>query len=104
MTIDTQDLIDAVQANLTPDLLSPQERARLEPFDHFTTGHCAVAAEALLHLVRRYRPTWQPSQFAQPTARPQPAPSRGSRASTRPRTGVPTGMSLARLSRPNTPG
>jgi hypothetical protein len=55
MNIDTQDLIDAVQANLTPDLLSPQERARLAPGDHFTTGHCAVAAEALLHLVRRYR-------------------------------------------------
>ena len=29
MTIDTQDLIDAVQASLTPDLLSPQERARV---------------------------------------------------------------------------
>lgn len=55
MTIDTQTLIDAVQASLTPDLLSPQERARLAPGDHPTTGHCAVAAEALLHLVRRYR-------------------------------------------------
>lgn len=56
MNIDTQTLIDAVQASLTPDLLSPQERTRLEPFDHFTTGHCAVAAEALLHLIRRYHP------------------------------------------------
>ena len=52
----TQDLIRAVQASLTPDLLSPQERDRLEPGDHATAGHCAIAAEALLYLVRQYRP------------------------------------------------
>ena len=50
------ELIVAVQASLTPDLLSKEERNRLEPGDHFTTGHCAVAAEAMLHLIRRYYP------------------------------------------------
>ena len=50
------ELIVAVQVGLTPDLLSKGERDRLEPGDHFTTGHCAVAAEAMLHLIRRYYP------------------------------------------------
>ena len=44
MTIDTQDLIDAVQASLPPDLLSPQERARytwliLDPTREQYTAH-----------------------------------------------------------------
>ena len=56
MEPNADELIAAVQASLTPDLLSKVERDRLEPGDHFTTGHCAVAAEAMLHLVRRYYP------------------------------------------------
>ena len=56
MVPNADELIVAVQASLTPDLLSKGERDRLEPGDHFTTGHCAVAAEAILHLIRRYYP------------------------------------------------
>lgn len=56
MQPNADELIVAVQASLTPDLLSKGERDRLKPGDHFTTGHCAVAAEAMLHLVRRYYP------------------------------------------------
>lgn len=44
-------LIGRIQAVLTPDLLTPQYRATLRPGDHPVTGHCAVAAEALYHLL-----------------------------------------------------
>ena len=52
-------LREAIQASLTPDLLSPKERASLNPGDHPTTGHCAIAAEAAMHLVRRYCPEYE---------------------------------------------
>lgn len=46
-------LVRQIQQALSLDLLKPQERARLRPSSHPTTGHCYVAAEALWHLYAR---------------------------------------------------
>lgn len=51
------DLMGAVPAVLSRDLLSKKEKERHEPSDHPTTGHCAIASEALMHLLRIFHPT-----------------------------------------------
>lgn len=50
------DLTEAVQAVLSRDLLSKKEKERHEPSAHRTTGHCAIASEAMLHLLRIFYP------------------------------------------------
>lgn len=46
-------LVARIQQELSPDLLRPAERRRLQPGGHPTAGHCAVAAEAFYHLAGR---------------------------------------------------
>jgi hypothetical protein len=50
-----RDVIRAVQAVLSPDLLKADWRARLRPDAHPTAGHCYAAAEAAWHLWGRER-------------------------------------------------
>ncbi|HRI76974.1 MAG TPA: hypothetical protein PLX33_08300 [Alphaproteobacteria bacterium] len=44
------DIKRAIIAALTPELLSAQYRAGLQPGDPVETGHCAVASEAFYHI------------------------------------------------------
>lgn len=44
------DLAAAVRMSLTPDLLAPPYRARVEAGANPMTGHCYVASEAYFHL------------------------------------------------------
>lgn len=44
------DIKRAIIAALTPELLSAQYRAGLQPDDPVETGHCAVASEAFYHI------------------------------------------------------
>src|ERR1700739_1703310 len=55
----TADLIQAVQSVLTPDLLKPDQRRMLTGI-HPTEGHCAIAAEALFHLLGGKAAGWVP--------------------------------------------
>lgn len=51
-------LVAAVQAVLTPDLLRPVYRRRVEAGADPMTGHCYVAAEALYHLLGGAEAGW----------------------------------------------
>ena len=52
-------LVSLIQSVLTPDLLKREQRAKLTGI-HPTEGHCAVAAEALYHLVGGKQNGWVP--------------------------------------------
>jgi len=54
---DARELMAAVQAVLTPDLLS---KGRDYDPSNPTMGHCYVAAEALYHLILEYAPDCKP--------------------------------------------
>ena len=49
-----------IQNALSEDLLKPNQLSKLESGDHFTTGHCYVAAEAAYHYVGGKRAGWKP--------------------------------------------
>jgi len=52
MDVRLHELLDAVRASLTPDLLTPEWRAKAaKPRARPYTGHCYVAAEAVYHLL-----------------------------------------------------
>ena len=52
-------LVRLIQKALTPDLLSPAQRAILRGA-HPTEGHCAVAAEAAYHMLGGKAAGWVP--------------------------------------------
>jgi len=45
----------AVQEALSDDLMSPEWLEKRKPGDHFTFGHCYLAAETLFHIWGRQR-------------------------------------------------
>ena len=53
------DLKQAVIEVLSADLLSKKQRARVKPGAHKTAGHCAIASEALMHLLRIFHPDFK---------------------------------------------
>ena len=53
----------AVRASLTPDLLEPEYRRKVEAGAHPMTGHCYVASEALWHLKGGERSGLTPMQL-----------------------------------------
>lgn len=59
-TTDLDGLRSAIRAALTPDLLSPAQRARVGPGDPPSKGHCAVATEAAYHLLGGKGSGWVP--------------------------------------------
>jgi 5-methylcytosine-specific restriction endonuclease McrA len=50
--------IEAIRANLTPDLLTSQWAAERKPGSHPLTGYCYVASEALYHLLGGSKSDW----------------------------------------------
>lgn len=54
--MDLTKLRKAIQANLSPDLLSSQYSKQYN--NHFTTGHCYVATEAAFHILGGYDSDW----------------------------------------------
>lgn len=57
---EVQRLVDEVGDALTPDLLRPAYRRRVERGADPLTGHCYVASEALYHLLGGARSGWYP--------------------------------------------
>lgn len=56
---DSQFFMEVIRANLSDDLLSPEQSSRLGPERRPCAGHCYIAVEALWHLADGRSRRWQ---------------------------------------------
>ncbi len=55
-----------IQKALSFDLLSNKQKKMLNKNDHFTTGHCYIAAEAAYHFLGGKNKGWKPMCISMP--------------------------------------
>jgi hypothetical protein len=53
LTDQDRQIFDAIRACLSPDLLTPEEHAKIRSDSHPVTGHCFIATLAAFHLIGR---------------------------------------------------